>query len=153
MNINDALEAMDELLDKSMQVPFSGKKGLVDVESLRELIEEIRLNLPTEITEARKLVNDRKIIVNDAKEQADRIIAKAEERAAKLVSQQEITRQATEKANEIIHNAQVKYNELCVSTNEYVDSMLARVEELMVKDVTDIKKARAALKGNARNVK
>ena len=67
MNINDALEAMDELLDKSMQVPFSGKKGLVDVEALRELIEEIRLNMPAEINEARKLVNDRKIIVNDAK--------------------------------------------------------------------------------------
>lgn len=153
MNINDALEAMDELLDKSMQVPFSGKKGLVDVEALRELIEEVRLNLPAEINEARKLVNDRKIIVNDAKAQADKIISKAEERAARLVSQQEITRQANEKANEIIHNAQVKYNDLCVSTNEYVDSMLTRVEELLAKDITDVKKARAALKGNTRNVK
>ena len=125
----------------------------VDVESMRELIEEIRLNMPTEISEARKLVNDRKIIVNDAKQQADRIIAKAEERAAKLVSQQEITRQATEKANEIMHDAQVKYNELCVSTNEYVDSMLNRVEELLAKDITDIKKARSALKGNMRGIK
>lgn len=146
MNIEDALEAMDEILDKSMQVPFSNKKGLVDVEAIRELIDDIRLNMPTEITQAKNLVNDRKVIISDAKQEADRIIRKAEERAAKLVSQQEITRQATEKANQIMMNAQTKYTELCTSTNEYVDSMLTRVEELLTKDVADIKKARTALK-------
>lgn len=146
MNIDDALEAMDELLDKSMQVPFSNKKGLVDVEAIRELIDDIRLNMPTEITQAKNLVNDRKVIISDAKQEADRIIRKAEERAAKLVSQQEITRQATEKANQILMNAQTKYTELCNSTNEYVDSMLTRVEELLNKDIADVKKARNALK-------
>ena len=146
MNIDDALEAMDEILDKSMQVPFSGKKGLVDVEALRELIDDIRLNMPTEITQAKNLVNDRKVIISDARQEADRIIRKAEERATKLVSQQEITRQATEKANQILMNAQTKYTELCTSTNEYVDSMLTRVEELLTKDIADVKKARNALK-------
>ena len=146
MNIDDALEAMDEILDKSMQVPFSNKKGLVDVEALRELIDDIRLNMPTEITQAKNLVNDRKVILSDAKQEADRIIRKAEERAVKLVSQQEITRQATEKANQILMNAQTKYTELCNSTNEYVDSMLTRVEELLTKDIADVKKARSALK-------
>ena len=146
MNIDDALEAMDEVLDKSMQVPFANKRGLVDVEALRELIDDIRLNLPAEITQAKNLVNDRKVIISDAKQEADRIIRKAEERAAKLVSQQEITRQATEKANQILMNAQTKYTELCNSTNDYVDSMLTRVEELLTKDIADVKKARNALK-------
>ena len=146
MNIDDALEAMDEILDKSMQVPFSNKKGLVDVEALRELIDDIRLNMPTEITQAKNLVNDRKAILSDAKQEADRIIRKAEERAVKLVSQQEITRQATEKANQILMNAQTKYTELFNSTNEYVDSMLTRVEELLTRDIADVKKARSALK-------
>ena len=146
MNIDDALEAMDEILDKSMQVPFSNKKGLVDVEALRELIDDIRLNMPTEITQAKNLVNDRKAIISDAKQESDRIIRKAEERAAKLVSQQEITRQATEKANQILMNAQTKYTELFNSTNEYVDSMLTRVEELLTKDIADVRKARSALK-------
>lgn len=146
MNIDDALEAMDELLDKSMQVPFSQKKGMVDVAALRDLIEDIRMNMPTEITQAQKLVNDRKIIISDAKQEADRIIRKAEENAKKLVSQQEITRQANEKATQILTNAQTKYNELCNNTNEYVDSMLTRVEELLSKDLADVKKARTTLK-------
>ena len=52
MNIDDALEAMDEILDKSMQVPFSQKKGMVDVGALRDLIDDIRMNMPTEVTQA-----------------------------------------------------------------------------------------------------
>ncbi|HBH95440.1 MAG TPA: ATPase [Ruminococcaceae bacterium] len=146
MNIDDALEAMDEILDKSMQVPFSQKKGMVDVNALRDLIEDIRMSMPAEITQAQKLVNDRKIIISDAKQEADRIIRKAEESAKKLVSQQEITRQANEKATQILTNAQTKYNELCNNTNEYVDSMLTRVEELLSKDLADVKKARTTLK-------
>ena len=146
MNIDDALEAMDEILDKSMVVPFSQKKGMVDVNALRDLIDDIRMNLPTELAQAQKLLNDRKIIISDAKQEADRIIRKAEENAKKLVSQQEITRQANEKATQILTNAQTKYNELCNNTNEYVDSMLTRVEELLSKDLADVKKARTTLK-------
>ncbi len=146
MNIDDALEAMDEILDKSMQVPFSQKKGMVDVSALRDLIDDIRMNMPNEITQARNLVNDRKTILNDAKQEAERIIRKAEERAERLVSQQEITRQANETATQILTNAQTKYTELCKTTNDYVDSMLSRVEELLVNDLADVKKAKTALK-------
>ena len=146
MNIDDALEAMDEILDRSMQVPFSQKKGMVDVSALRDLIEDVRMNMPTEITQARNLVNDRKAILSDAKQEVDRIIRKAEERAERLVSQQEITRQANEKATQILTNAQTKYTELCKTTNDYVDSMLSRVEELLMNDLADVKKAKTALK-------
>lgn len=146
MNIDDTLEAMDEILDKAMQVPFSGKKGLIDVGMMRSLIEDIRMSMPDEIKQAQNLVNDRKIIISDAKNEAERIIKKAEEKAEKMVSQEEITRQANERANEIIHDAQTKYNEFRTSTNEYVDSMLTRVEELLTKDVAEVKKARSVLK-------
>lgn len=146
MNIDDTLEAMDEILDKAMQVPFSGKKGLIDVGMMRSLIDDIRMSMPDEIKQAQNLVNDRKIIISDAKNEAERIIKKAEEKAEKMVSQEEITRQANERANEIIHDAQTKYNEFRTSTNEYVDSMLTRVEELLTKDVAEVKKARSVLK-------
>jgi F0F1-type ATP synthase membrane subunit b/b' len=147
MNVDEILETIEEMLDKAVQVPFSGKKCLVDVEKLREWIDEIRLNLPSEIKQARNLVNDRKIILNDAKAEADSIIKKAEEKARNLVSQQEITRQAQEKANEIMANAQTKSKELRNTTNDYVDNMLSNLEELLSKDLIEIKKARSALKG------
>ncbi len=146
MSIEEILEMMDDMLDKAVNVPFSNKKSLIDVEKMREFIDEIRLNMPREIKQARDLVNDRKMILNDAKNEAASIVARAEQRAAALVSQQEIVRQATQKANEINAAAQVQTKELRDMTNKYVDNMLTKVEELLSNDIIDVKKARSALK-------
>ena len=150
MSIDETLEMMDEMLDKAVNVPLTNKKSLIDVEKMRELIEEIRLNMPKEIKQARDLVNDRKTILNDAKNEASAIVARAEQRAAALVSQQEIVRHATARANEINAAAQEQTKELRDLTNKYVDNMLTKIEELLQNDIIDIKKARSALKNTIR---
>ena len=136
----------NELLDKAVNVPFTSKKSLIEVDKMRELIDEVRINMPKEITQARELVNDRKTILNDAKNEAANIISRAEQRAAALVSQQEIVRQANAKANELNATAQAQTKELRDLTNKYVDNMLTKVEELLSNDLIDVKKARNALK-------
>jgi len=148
MSIEEILEIMHETLDKAMQVPFSNKKSLIDVEKMRELVEEISLNMPNEIKQAKSLVRDRKSIVDEAKQEGDTIIKRAEERAKQLVSQQEITRLAQQRANEIMASAQAKSKELRSTTNEYIDNALSGVEELLQHDLVNIKKARNALKAN-----
>ena len=150
MGIDEILEMMDDMLDKAVNVPFSNKKSLIDVEKMRELIDEIRLNMPREIKQARDLVADRKTILNDAKNEAANIVARAEQRAQMLVSQQEVVRQATAKANEINAAAQTQTKELRDMTNKYVDNMLTKVEELLSNDIIDVKKARSALKNTGR---
>ncbi|MCL2637872.1 MAG: ATPase [Oscillospiraceae bacterium] len=148
MSIEEILEFMDDTLDKAMQVPFSNKKSLVDVEKMRELVDEIRLNMPNEVKQARKLVQDRKTIVDEARGEADVIIKKAEERAKQLASQQEVTKLAQQRANEIMASAQAKSKELRSTTNDYIDNTLSKVEELLSHDLVNIKKARSALKAN-----
>ncbi|MDR2532143.1 MAG: ATPase [Oscillospiraceae bacterium] len=148
MRIEEILEMMDDTLDKAMQVPFSNKKSLVDVEKMRELVDEIRLNMPNEFKQAKKITQDRKDIVSEAKGEADMIIKRAEERAKQLVSHQEITRHAQQRSNEIIASAHQKSKELRNTTNEYIDNTLSKVEELLSNDLVNIKKARNALKAN-----
>ena len=150
MSIEEILEMMDETLDKAVAVPFSGKKSLIDVEKMHELIYEIRSNMPKEIEQARNLVSERKVIINEARGEADSIAKKAEDRAKQLVSQQEITRLAQARAEEIMLSAQQKSKELRHTTNDYVDNMLSKAEELLSRNLADIKKARAALKSTGR---
>ncbi len=150
MGIDEILEMMDDMLDKAVNVPFSNKKSLIDVDKMRELIDEIRLNMPREIKQAHDLVADRKTILNDAKNEAAAIVARAEQRAQALVSQQEIVRQANARAAEINAAAQTQTKELRDMTNKYVDNMLTKVEELLSNDIIDVKKARSALKNTGR---
>ncbi|MBR3920380.1 MAG: hypothetical protein IKJ47_00430 [Oscillospiraceae bacterium] len=81
MNIDEILEMIDDTLDKGATVPFSGKKVMVDADKIRDLLNEIRVNLPQEIKQAKLIVMDRKTIISDANEEAETIVRKAEERA------------------------------------------------------------------------
>ena len=86
MIIDDILEMMDDLLDNAASVPFSVKKSIVDCDLMRDYINEIRLNLPQEIKQAKLIVRDRQQIISDANKEADNIIRRAEDRAKLLVS-------------------------------------------------------------------
>ena len=100
MSIEELLEQFDEALETGIKMP--GKRTIVNAEKLRAVIDDIRLNIPSEIKQARGIVADRADIINNAKREADGIIRNAEERANALVSQEEITKMAREKAAEII---------------------------------------------------
>ena len=58
MSIDEILEEMDELLDKAGSVPFVSHKKVIDGERMRELINDVRLNMPHELKEAKKIEFD-----------------------------------------------------------------------------------------------
>ncbi len=145
MSIDEILDAMDEVLDNAKQIPFTGGKSTVDVNEFRDYISQVRLNLPGEIRQAQALVNDRKVIINDARAEADSIIRKAEEKAKQMVSEEVITKQAQQRAHDILTSAQTKAKEIRTATNDYVESMLSRVDELLADNLSDVRKTRASL--------
>ena len=96
MNIDELLEMLDEIIDSGVKIP--GKKTLIDADKLRAVVDDIRLNLPTEIKQAKGIVADRAEIITEAKRSADNVIRAAEERAKAMVAQEEITQLAQAKA-------------------------------------------------------
>jgi vacuolar-type H+-ATPase subunit H len=146
MSIEEILAMMDDILDKATAVPFS-RKSLIDVEKMSDLIHDIRMNMPREIESARGVVSERKSLISEANRDADKIIKRAEERARQMVSNQEIARMAQARAEEIMLNAQQRAKDLRHTTNDYVDNMLVKTEEMLAKNIVDVKKARQALKG------
>jgi len=138
-NIDLILNSIDEVLEEGVSVPLTGGKSMVDAERIRELIDDIRLNMPTEIKQAKAVVADRNEILSLAKKEAENLIRKAEERARTLVDSDTIVRQAnakgmamlseasqkaatlvsdaTEKANELTSTATAKANETITQAN------------------------------------
>ena len=98
MTIDEILDLMDEMLDQAKNVPFSSGKCLVSEENFRNCISDIRLNMPSEVKQAKLIVADRKVILNEAKKESEEIIRKAEERAKFLVSDEEVVKNAETKA-------------------------------------------------------
>lgn len=146
MSIEEILDQLDELIDRSWSLPLTGGRCVVDADKVRELLDDIRLNMPTEIRQAQSIVADRTEIVNSAKKESETIIARAEKRAAALVDQEEIVRQSKAKAAEVAQQAQQQSREMRQSAKEFVDNILKNTEETLASSMNEVKNTRSAFR-------
>ena len=146
MNINELLDTIEDILEEGSAVPLSGGKRVVDVNRIRDYIDEIRENMPAELSKAQSVVSDRSQLIESANTQAQAIIKKAEERARILVSETEIVKAAQQRANDMMSTAQNETRVLRQSVSEYCDDMLKTTEETMAENAAQVKNVRAGLR-------
>lgn len=166
-NIETSLESIDRLLAEAKAMPFSTKL-LIDEEELSRLVEDIRLNMPIEITQAKKIAQERRDILNDAEMQAEEIIAKARQRADIMIEEHQITKEAKAAADGILQQArddassvrnEAKANardimdkaekwsdDIRRNASSYVETIIRDTDETLTKSVNDIRKLRQSVR-------
>ncbi len=127
MEIFTLLETLEDMLEKSRNLPFSSK-CVLDKEEVLEIIKEIRLKLPDELKQAKWVKEERQRILVEAQKEADDIIKEAENRIISMIDEHEITRKAYEKKVEIIETANEMSREISKGTKDYADNVLAGIE-------------------------
>ena len=137
MNVNELLDTIEDALEESAGMPLSGGKRIVDVEQIRDYLDEVRSNLPVELRQAQSIVSDR-------------IVKKAEERARILVSEAEIVKAAQQRASEIVSAAQTEARTVRQTVTDYCDNMLKTTEETMAENAAQVKSVRANLRQSPR---
>ena len=119
----------------------------MDIEKMRELTDDIRLNLPAEVRQAKAIVNDRAEIITTAKKEAASIVKKAEDKARAIVNQDDLTKAAQQKAAEIISQAQMQAREMRQAATEFADNLMKSTEQFLVASMEEVKETRAKLRG------
>lgn len=127
MEIFTLLETLEDTLEKSRRIPFSGK-GILDKEELLDIIKEIRLKLPDELKQAKWVKEERGRILIEAQKEADDIVKEAENRIIAMIDEHEITRKAYEQKAEIIETANEMSREISKGTKDYADNLLQNIE-------------------------
>lgn len=150
-SIEDLIDALEDLIHNAVRVPF-GKKSMIDVDKVAEIVADIRIALPTEIKQAQNVVQDKNNIISEAKHEAEVIVRKAEQRREELIESSDIMKEARRRSTEIISQAQNRSTDLRVSTNEFADKMLSRIENLLASDINNIKVLRANINGSMNNI-
>ena len=120
--IEDLIDEMYDLLDKGWKMPLSAGKMFVDGEEVRQILDEIKEEIPSEVRKAKAMVN-----------------------------QDEIVRQAQQKANELIAQAQQKFKEMRKASNDYVDDLMRRADESLSENLAELRKTRQSIKASQRN--
>ncbi|MCI8277436.1 MAG: ATPase [Clostridia bacterium] len=130
MEIFTLLETLEDILEKSKNVPFTDK-CIVEKNEILDIIKEIRLNLPDELKQAKWIKEERERIIAEAQKDAEDLMKEAENRIISMIDEHEITKKAYDKKTEIIADANEMYREITKGTTTYVDSILADIESNM----------------------
>ena len=132
MEIYTLLDALNEIVESSKNVPFTEKKIIIEKKQILDILGEIRNKMPEELKQAKWIKEERERILSEAQKDADDIVKEAENRIIAMIDEHEITKKAYEKKNEIISDANEMYREITQGTNTYVDGILANIENNMV---------------------
>ena len=150
MTVEELLEQIDDMLDKAWSFPLSGGKCMVEAERLRNIVDDIRGNMPSEIRQAKAIVADRADIIATAKREAEGIVRNAEERARRLVAQEEVVKQAQQKADEMLGQVQLPPREMRLDANDFAKAVPPRPEETLAHHLAEIRQARQVLRNPAK---
>ncbi len=151
ISVDELLEELDYMLDKAVNVPLGGGRAVVNTDKIKEIIDEIRLHLPSEIRQARAVVAERTEIISAARKEAEGITRRAEERARTMISNEEIVRRATIQANEITSQAQTKARELKKNAIDYAEDIMRTTEDTLSKQLAELRQSRQSLHSSAKS--
>ena len=151
MNVEELLDLMEETLEAGTAVPFAPAKRVVDVDRMRDIIDEVRNNLPDEIRESKKIVNDREQI--DEKRPGGIRDHHPESRGARRCPGQragEFVKRSRQRAAEILTAANTQAKDLTRNATVYCETLLKKSEETLARSVADIKNTRMNLRSATR---
>ncbi len=152
ISVEELLEKIDDMVDKAYIVPLSGGKCLIEADAVRDILNDIRANLPGEIQHARRIVADRADIIASARQEAESIIRAAEERQRTMVSHEEVVLQAQAKANEILTKTQKRAKEMRKNAQDFTENLLKKTEETLSAQLIEIRQAKQAVRTPAQQM-
>lgn len=152
VSVEELLEKIDDMIDRAWNMPLSGGKCLIEADQLRDILDDIRANLPSEIRQAKAIVSDRTDIVATARKEAESIIRSAEDRQRSMISREEIVLQAQQKANEMLTKTQKRTKEMRKSAQDFTEELLKKTEDTLAQQLVEIRQARQAVRAPAQKL-
>ena len=139
MNIEEILDDMDDLLDRSRPIPFAAHKAVIDADRMRELLNSAHLNIPAEIKRAKLIDSDCDRIINEAREKAEAIIQDAETRASHMISEQAILQEAKKRALDMLTKAQKALKD---AAEKYVNRLLDEAQDYFRNNLQEVQRTK-----------
>lgn len=141
------LEELEDIIDKGVSVPFSGR-CLLDKEELLEVLSEIKLKLPEDLKQAKWIKEERERIISEAKTEANNLIKTANDQIIAMVDENEITKKAVAQSADIMDRANADAQATRASSYEYADYLLENVENVVTNTIKDLEQCITIVKSN-----
>ncbi|MEU4657878.1 ATP synthase F0 subunit B [Streptomyces sp. NPDC023723] len=146
MDVQKKLDEIVSTVSGARSMPMSAS-CVVNRADLLSLLEEVRAALPGSLAQAQELIGDREQMVEQARQEATRIIETAHAERGSLISDMEVVRRSQAEADRILTEARREAEEIRAEADDYVDSKLANFEVVLTKTLGSVGRGREKLLG------
>jgi vacuolar-type H+-ATPase subunit H len=119
---------------------------MIDEQECLDILDQIRVALPDEIKQARRVHSERDTIIAEAESRAQEVLREAEEQAAMQVQEHTLVRQAEQRAEQIQLDAERRSEEIRRDADEYAYEALSELESELEQLLLTVRKGTRALK-------
>jgi hypothetical protein len=138
------IEQLERQIATGRSMPLTNNV-IIDQARALDLLDQLRVAVPEEVRQAKRISEETERIVERAQEEAERILARAQEQAAFLIEERELTRAAEIRSAEIIADGEREAEEIRRGADEYAQSVLIQLEGECIKALQSIKRGLALL--------
>lgn len=146
MDVQKKIDEIVEAIGSARSMPMSAS-CVVNRADLLSMLEEVRQALPGSLAQAQELIGGREQLVEQARQEAERIIETAHAERGSLISDTEVARNSQGEAARILAEARQAAEEVRVEADDYVDSKLANFEVVLTKTLGSVGRGREKLLG------
>jgi prophage DNA circulation protein len=133
------VDRLEAAINKGTAVPFSNKR-MIDEDECLDIIDQLRIAVPEEIKQSRRVTQEKDRILAQAKEEADRIVQMAKEESLRLADMSEVVKAAQARAQAIMAQAEADSKSTRAGADEYAQQVLTdlqqRLDELTARVAT-----------------
>ena len=147
--VNELIDMLYNMVSDAWGLPIGAERCVIERDKVLDLLDEIKAQLPSELAEAKRLINARADFIANARKEAETIKEEAAQQAKQMVEEQNIVKQAKARGNEIISQAETRSSELRKAANEYADDALRRTEGAISEALNEVHQSRLKFRSAA----
>ncbi|MFZ7104491.1 MAG: hypothetical protein ACOWWO_17805 [Peptococcaceae bacterium] len=150
MEIYRILDELEHELEEAARIPLTNKV-VIQEDILYKYIDKLRANLPEDVRQGQWIKKERQRILDDAENEASKMIENAKGKMYDLVSETEVYKLAEQNGQELIKKAKGQAQEITQGAFVYADDVMAQLQNQLEKQVSSIKEGRQQIKQTIHN--
>src|SRR5207244_9631742 len=99
------IDRLEQLVSTGTRLPLSSRT-MIDEQEFLDIIDQLRVTVPEELKQARRVTQERERIMLQAEAEAEKIMAAAQERATLMLQDSELVHRAQEEADRVVETAE-----------------------------------------------
>ena len=145
-DVKTKLAEITRLVESARAMPMSAS-CVVNRPELLALLADLGALLPEAMTRAQTVLQDKDSVLEEARQEAERVIAEAHEERGRMLTEYEVYAAAVEEAERLTTEAQASATAMRTEVEDYVDAKLANCEIVLAKPLRAVERGRMRLAG------